>query len=346
MKAVGEKNAMGFGPSKIAKNISVVIPVYNGKKYIEKAIRSVALQTVPPYEIIVVDDGSTDDSALIVGELSKKYPIKLFQKENAGQSSARNYGVRFSNGDLIAFLDQDDIWYPNHLEELVKPFLENSYPEIGWVYSTVDEIGENEELYTIDVLSTGNSIHPKKTIGQCLSVDMFVIPSATLVLKKAFDEVGGFDERLSGYEDDDLFVNIFRKGYGNVFINKSLSQWRIHGRSCSFSTKMGTSRIIYAKKLLERYGDDYVRGCKYRTDIILPRFAKIIISEYKRGILFNNNNYAKQMRDDLHELYPYMNAKLKLKCNVKLFVLKHPFLKSFLDPFAKIYRAGRGGLPW
>ena len=128
---------------KIGKKISVVIPVYNGEKYIAKAIQSVVDQTLPPHEIIVVNDGSTDASASILAELAQKYPIQYYQKENGGQSSARNYGVRVSQGDLIAFLDQDDVWYPNHLEELVKPFLEKSYPELGWIYSTIDEIGAN-----------------------------------------------------------------------------------------------------------------------------------------------------------------------------------------------------------
>ncbi len=126
---------MSPNPLKIDKKISVVIPVYNGEKYIAKAIQSVVDQTLPPYEIIIVNDGSTDDSALILVDLAKKYPIQYYQKKNGGQSAARNYGVQVSHGDLIAFLDQDDIWYPHHLEELVKPFLENSYPELGWVYS-------------------------------------------------------------------------------------------------------------------------------------------------------------------------------------------------------------------
>ena len=331
------KDAMSLDPLKIDKKISVVIPLYNGEKYLAKAIQSVVEQTLIPYEIIVVNDGSTDDSALILADLAKKYPIQYYQKENGGQSSARNYGVRVSSGDLIAFLDQDDLWYANHLEELVKPFLENYFPELGWVYSTLDDIGEIGELYRLDVLSFYDSLHPKRSLAQCLSTEMFVIPSTSLVSKKAFNDVGGFDERLSGYEDDDLFVRIFYKGYGNVFINKSLAQWRIHGRSCSWSTKMASSRMTYAKKLLETFKDDYVRGIRYRTDLILPRFIHIIMAEYKRAILFNNQSYAKIMNDDIHELYPYMKLTLKIKCNVMLFMLKYQPFKSFSTPFTKIY---------
>lgn len=330
------KPTMSLDPVKIAKKISVLIPVYNGEKYIAQAIQSVVDQTLPPYEIIIVNDGSTDASASILADLAKKYPIHLFTKENGGQSSARNYGVRVSHGDLIAFLDQDDLWYPNHLEELVKPFFERYYPEIGWVYSTLDDIGENNELYRLDVLSFCNSRHPKRSLAQCLSTDMYVVPSATLVSKKAFNDVGGFDERLSGYEDDDLFVRIFSKGYGNVFINKSLAQWRIYASSCSWGTRMATSRILYAKKLLQNYPDDYVRGYKYGREIILPRFANIFLSEYRRGILFKNNNYAKLMSKDLQKLYPYMNYSLKLKYNLILIALRY-LPKSLSNLLTKLY---------
>jgi GT2 family glycosyltransferase len=221
---------------------------------------------------------------------------------------------------------------------LLKPFLESSYPEIGWAYSTVDEIGENGELYRLDCLSSTDSPHPKKSLTECLAADMFVIPSVTLVSKKALNDVGGFDERLSGYEDDDLFMRIFLKGYSNVFINKSLAQWRIHGGSCSWGTRMATSRIIYAKKLLQDFPDDNIRGIKYCNDLILPRFINIILSEYNRGILFKNKSYVKLMFDDLHKLYPYMNFSTKLKCSAILFVLKNHLLRLILMPFARIYQ--------
>src|SRR5882724_4095714 len=114
--------------------ISAVIPLYNGEKYIEQALHSVLSQTLAPADIIVVDDGSTDGGAAIVEKMAALHPIRLLCKENGGQSSARNLGIAHSGGDLIALLDQDDLWYPNHLEELVKPFLEPRSKQLGWVY--------------------------------------------------------------------------------------------------------------------------------------------------------------------------------------------------------------------
>src|SRR5581483_3417077 len=119
-------------------NITTIIPLYNGARFIERALDSVLGQTMPPSEIIVVDDGSTDDGPVIVQRWTRQHPIRLLRRPNGGQSAARNFGVANSDGQHIAFLDQDDAWYPNHLEELVQPFRERRQRELGWVYSDLD----------------------------------------------------------------------------------------------------------------------------------------------------------------------------------------------------------------
>ena len=219
-----------------APSIAVVIPLYNGARYIEQTLNSVFKQALSPTEIIVVNDGSTDDDAsiAIVERLARTHPLTLLHKPNGGQSSARNLGVRQSKSDLIAFLDQDDLWYESHLQELVKPFLAPSEPALGWVYSDVDEIDENGYLICRSFLSTMSVAHPKRHIFDCIRHDMYVVPSASLICRKAFEAVGGFDERLCGYEDDDLFMRIFRTGNDNVYIKRALSQWQIYtGSTCT-----------------------------------------------------------------------------------------------------------------
>lgn len=318
------------------KRISVVIPVYNGLRYIEEAIKSAVNQTLSAHEVIVVDDGSTDDSALLIEELSTKYPIKFFRKANGGQSSARNYGVQVCSGDLIALLDQDDVWYPNHLEELLVPYLERHDHEIGWVYSNTDKIGPRGELISKDFLKDLPGTHPKTSISQCLTGDMLVLPSATLMSKKAFNEVGGFDERLCGYEDDDLFLRIFHKGYANIFINKALLQWRHHDTRCSLSNKFVISRIIYAKKLLEKYQHDPSIELKCKNDL-LNRFINPIFAEYSRWIANNDKENAKLMYEHLYELFQYMNYRSIFKIKYRLFFLKHRFIKALCRPFYEAY---------
>jgi len=192
--------------------ISVIIPLYNGERFIEQALRSVIQQSVPPEEIIVVNDGSSDRGPQIVERLAAEHPIRLLYKENGGQAAARNFGIAHSGGELVALLDQDDVWYPNHLAELLKPFAKPRDRELGWVYSNLDEIDEHGHTVTRSCLSKAASQHPKRDLFVCLGEDMFILPSASLFSRKAFDTVGGFDERLMGYEDDDLFLRMFRPG--------------------------------------------------------------------------------------------------------------------------------------
>jgi glycosyltransferase involved in cell wall biosynthesis/SAM-dependent methyltransferase len=273
-----------------APGITAIIPLYNGARFIEQTLISVFNQTVPPREIVVIDDGSTDGGAgvAIVENLARTRAVTLLRQPNGGQSSARNLGVRHSKTELIAFLDQDDLWYENHLEELVKPFLSPASPPLGWVYSNLDEIDENGYMISRSYLSSIAVANPKRHIFDCIRQDMFVLPSASLVSRKAFDAVGGFDERLCGYEDDDLFMRIFRTGYDNVFLDQPLSQWRIFPGSTSYTYRMAISRAIYARKLLDMFPDDVKRVRYYARDLIVPRFFDHAMREYQAAVEAGN----------------------------------------------------------
>jgi glycosyltransferase involved in cell wall biosynthesis len=208
--------------------IAAIIPLYNGAPYIRQAIASVLQQSLPAAEIIVVDDGSLDDGPQIVEQLARDHPINLLRKPNGGQGSARNFGVANATCELIALLDQDDVWYCNHLERLARPFSDTRPVELGWAYSNLDEIDEQGRLIVRSALRLFDNVpHPKRDVRGCLCADMYVLPSASLISRKAFAAVGGFDERLRGYEDDDLFLRLFRAGYDNAFVDEALSQWRI-----------------------------------------------------------------------------------------------------------------------
>ena len=266
-----------------ATSIVVVIPLYNGADFIEQALRSVFNQTLQPDEIVVVNDGSLDDGPAIVQRLAQERPITLINKPNGGQSSARNLGVRQSSSALIALLDQDDIWYSRHLEKLSKPFRKRvGSPVLGWVYSNLDEIDEQGLLVNRRALDPNAAAHPKRRLINCLSEDMYVLPSASLIAREAFESVGGFDERLSGYEDDDLFLRLFRAGYHNIYLDEPLSQWRIYFSSTSYGQRMRASRLIYFEKLCAAFPDDLDRNYFYIKDVLAPRFTLCILAEYDR----------------------------------------------------------------
>jgi glycosyltransferase involved in cell wall biosynthesis len=208
-------------------SIVSIIPLYNGARWIEGTIRSVFTQTVQPDEFIVVDDGSTDDGPAIVEKLAQERPITLLRKPNGGQSAARNFGVAHSRSALIALLDQDDRWYPNHLEALQRAFAAQDGMPLGWAYSDFDDIDSDGLMVNRMYVSTPLLENPKRKLGTLLSQGVIIQPSSTIISRIAFEEIGGFDERLCGYEDDDLFLRIFRAGYDNAYISSSTSQWRI-----------------------------------------------------------------------------------------------------------------------
>jgi GT2 family glycosyltransferase len=114
---------------------------------------------------------------------------------------------------------------------------------------------------------------------------MFVLPSASLISRSAFLSVGGFDERLSGYEDDDLFLRMFRAGFDNVYLPQSLSKWRIYQESSSYSSRMAVSRATYARKLIERFPNDEDNSRYYVRDLIAPRFFNGMARELRKAIL-------------------------------------------------------------
>lgn len=257
--------------------IVAIIPLYNGARFIEAALKSVLSQRRPAEEIIVVNDGSSDDGPALVEAMAASHPkIRLLHKENGGQGSARNYGVKHSKSDLIALLDQDDYWYDNHLQTLEQPFIESDTNLLAYTYSNLDRIdcdGMMIHQGYLDCFETAE--HPKKTIVGCLQENMHILPSASLISRVAFDAVGGFDERLIGYEDDDLFLKIFCAGFKSAYLSKSLSAWRIHAGSTSVSTKMVTSSHIYYDKLIAEFENKRETREDLIKDVIAPRFAML-----------------------------------------------------------------------
>jgi glycosyltransferase involved in cell wall biosynthesis len=303
-------------PSCVDFSIVAIIPLYNGARWIEESIGSVLAQTVSPDEFIVVDDGSTDDGPGIVEQLARRYPIKLLRKSNGGQSSARNFGVKHSDSALVAFLDQDDFWYRAHLERLVREFQKHcGNPRLGWVYSDLDEIDEggglvHRNFLRVVPLIVGKPLqNPKTTLAGCLSQDMFVLPSASLISREAFEAIGGFDEALCGYEDDDLFLRIFRKGYDNVFLDEALSCWRTYPSSTSHTERMDWSRMIYARKLIQSFPDDRRLGRYWVRDCIVPRFLNTVVAEYVKVVHDRKPARKRQALADLGTLIPYLPMK-------------------------------------
>ena len=265
-----------------AASVSAVIPVFNGARFLRAAVESVLAQSVPPCELIVVDDGSTDDSLAQLRDLPRSgIPLRIVRQANSGQSAARNHAAGEAVGDYLAFLDQDDVWHPMHLEVMVAPLAVD--PRVGWVYSDFDEIDYDGGLVTRAFLRAHGVRHPKHSLFDCVANDLMVLPSASVLRRAAFVDVGGFDERLSGYEDDDMFVTFFRRGWEQVFIDRPLVRFRIHDNGSSASRRFMDSRVIYAEKLAQSLPDDPRMMRYYVRDAVAPRFFQTSLDDYVRA---------------------------------------------------------------
>jgi len=187
--------------------ISVVVPLYNKAAHIERALRSIQRQTYEPAEVIVVDDGSTDEGGNLVRQFELK-GLRLISQENLGVSAARNRGLREASADLVAFLDADDEWLPSHLFSLSN--LADRFPDKG-LYSTMHFINDGCGLREPEspFSAACNYCHVEDFFESFASGLSFVHSSTALVSKIKALSVGGFPENIRHGEDIILWTKIF-----------------------------------------------------------------------------------------------------------------------------------------
>jgi glycosyltransferase involved in cell wall biosynthesis len=306
------------------------MPLYNGELWVEGSLLSVLAQTKLPDEIIVVDDGSTDGGIDIVRRIANDNPlVRIVSQANAGQSAARNYGITLSTCTWVALIDQDDLWYPNHIEDLLAAVAQHRGLRLGWAYSDFDDIDLEGHMVARSFIERSGTDNPKRDIKTVLSQGFIIQPSATLINRAAILEVGGFDERLSGFEDDDLFLRIFLSNYDNVFVEIPTSQWRIHATSAGGTDRADESLRIYTQKLLDAFPNDRWRGHYYRRDQIAPRIIRIWLQFYLRASRYKDRKRMKVYAREARSLVHYLRPRARLSLGLLLFVLRQPLFIRF-----------------
>jgi len=188
-------------PSDATPAVAVVIPYYNGAAFIERALRSVYAQSMPAAEVVVVNDGSLPQEREALYQLQPRYGFTLIDQANGGQSAARNAGVAASSAPYICFLDQDDFYLEHHIRILARA-IPGDDPRLGYVYGDLWEADGQGRIIRHGMVKDSGK-HPKQDLFDMLRKDMFVLPSAALIHRAAFEAVGGFDPQFTGYEDDD-----------------------------------------------------------------------------------------------------------------------------------------------
>ena len=224
--------------------ISVIIPTYNRKDLLVDAIRSIMAQKPKNYEVIIVDDGSTDGTEEYIKSLN--LPVRFFEKNNGGVSAARNFGVKEARGEYLAFLDADDLWMEGFLSSVMDYF--ELHSGVSIVY-TDQRISVN---YVTQTRTRFKKNPPKHKFPAPFFIDNSPIQiSSTVIKKKVLDDVGGFNETLKIHEDVELWNRISEK-YEFGYIEKPLGYYRLRSDNISGYTNK-TQFVSEGRKYLEIY---------------------------------------------------------------------------------------------
>ncbi len=305
---------------------SIIIPAYNATKFIEKCLLSVINQTFTNYEIIITNDGSTDNLIEFIDVFKSKHSnikLLLINQNNNGIASARNTAIRNSNGIYLAFLDSDDVWYHNKLETCYE-ILKND-PLIDLLYHDEIEIKKNK----ISVSNYGKLISP-------ISEDLIfngnrISTSATIVKKEKSDLIGGFSENIkfNSAEDYDYWIRLAKENTTFFYLKKTLGEYHRLDNSI-------TSRIEY-----------HIENCFNVQEYHLISYLSNKESQNKKialKILLNletNKNYT------LARCYYRSNLKkLAIKKYLKVLKSNLLYIKAYLgifqilciSPFKSLYK--------
>jgi glycosyltransferase involved in cell wall biosynthesis len=224
--------------------LSVVIPAYNAATTIRSAVASTLNQTRPVLEVIVVDDGSTDGTAAAVSAL-RDPRVRVVSRANGGPSAARNAGIAEARGDLVAFLDSDDLWLPGYAERAVTALSSAANPGFAYTDAYVFDTGRGQ----VKRGSAMDAIDPPPPDRERFLIALlqrnFVFTSAA-VPATVLAAVGGYDESLTLSEEYDLWLRILVAGFDAVWMGGPLAVYRLHPRQASHQAlglRQGSARI-------------------------------------------------------------------------------------------------------
>ena len=295
--------------------VSIIIPTYNREKFLLYALESVKAQTYKNWELIVIDDGSTDNTENICRNFAKSIdqPFKYFYQENQGVASARNYGLKVAKGDFIAFLDSDDRWYPWHISKNLKAFKYNK--DLDFVFSAGRKIDFNtKKILNLHNFYLDQKAHPilsvnfvKKNFFYFLKNDSLLketvlkygLPSGLqcMIFKKSSIENCYFDTRLRICEDREFI-------YKQILLHKQ----------CAFTLTITVQRFVH---------DEHLSGEKMSDFEKLEFIAENLILCYKSLLLHAKSSREKAIiKKHIYNFYRYylFSSALNLRKYRKMFI--------------------------
>ncbi len=242
--------------------VSIITPAYNAEKMIGETIESVQSQTYDNWEMIVVDDGSQDGTTAVIEQISRQDGrIKLIRQQNAGVASARNRAIESASGELIAFLDADDLWKPEKLAKQVAVFQKDRRKEIGLVYTEKccfgNDISECRPCHSVSYSYIESDYHR-------LLIFNFIATLTVMVRRDVLRKTGVFDDAFFGTEDWDLWLRIAEKSCLKK-IDEDLAMYRIHPAGISQNPERKIREVykVMQKHLRSPEIPAWVKTCAY-----------------------------------------------------------------------------------
>ncbi len=220
--------------------VSIVVPAYNAERYLQETISSVIKQKYTNWELLIVNDGSKDNTLSIAQTFASKEPrINIIDKSNSGVSDTRNTGVKNAKGEILFFLDADDVWNENNISDKVKRLND---PACDAVYSACEMIDEHSVSFSQYLQGSDNL----KLEDMLLSKGNYTTaPSGIAVKKSVLHKIGGFDTNLSNNADQDFFIRILAAGFKISYIKETLWKYRMHSNSMSKNVALLEKDLLY-----------------------------------------------------------------------------------------------------
>ncbi|HHU93352.1 MAG TPA: glycosyltransferase [Halanaerobiaceae bacterium] len=276
------------------KLVSIIMPVYNSARYLSEAIESCLDQTYRKFELIIIDDGSNDDSKEIIEFYWRKYPDKIkvhFFQKNQGAAAARNKGIKMARGDYLVFADSDDIQDKERIQQIIESIKRDKVDMVFNNCLMIDENGQSlgKDLGFPEILNNSN--------GLLLSLQRNYFWTSLATVKN--DRLVYFDESLMRSEDYDLFLKLLFHGWKFTFIKEPLVKYRIHSGNDSSDYEKARKATI---KILNKYPVENLytklkeKGHPEKDIYITFGIMSIIKKEYDNAVDYLNK--AKDMAGD------------------------------------------------
>lgn len=303
--------------------VSVVMPLYNAAPYVADAVRSILAQTFTDFELVVVDDGSTDGSATVVETLGDPR-VHLVRQPNSGRPAVpRNRALARARGKYVAFLDADDLWLSHTLERQVDAL--ERRPDVALVYGWAEAFGSSG---TLGYRGPKRSLRETRVFQRLLLEQSFIPISTVMVRRDVLDAVGGFDEapELRGVEDYDLVVRIAH-GHQCLFLGEVLMRYRVHEGNLS---RDALTMVAGVRRVIER------AALEFAVDADLRRRAEVALAV---------EEFKMQMQAGaslaVAALALQRGAQLDSR-DVRIRLLRAAVAAGLYEPMAAAYRSRRG----